>query len=211
MKSQRTIDFVDFIKGIVIVSALAVLDHFIFMRWFHTTHVTWYLKNGATIGLVTTLASMAWGDLNKNTRLISSHPLKYFRANLQLVGLPIFVMGTHLRSKKDHSVSRSLWDTLVTLPLVLIFVSFMVLWLVVVAPLQYFVYLVCGAPARLLGQSDQRTIATMHDGNLEVGQVGKNDIVPAGWWDASISAKPVAITNLFTTLFFVILKFVSAH
>ena len=48
----------------------------------------------------------------------------------------------------------------------------------------------------------------LKDGRLQVAEIGQADQVPEGWWDASIVSKPVPITNLFTALFFLILKMV---
>ena len=197
-----------FILGLVIVLMLAAFNHWLFTTWFGITYLDWYLKNGALIGLVTAGVALTWGDMNKHTGLISAHPLVYVGACLQLVGIPLLVMGTHLRSNPDNRKPRSLFDALVTVLLVLILTGGMLVWLVVVVPLQYFVYLICGAPARFFSQSTRRAIAQLKDGRLQVAEIGQAEKVPDGWWDASIVSKPVPITNLFTALFFLILKMV---
>ena len=150
-----------FIIGWVIVFMLAAFNHWLFTTWFGITYLDWYLKNGALIGLVTAGVALTWGDMNKHTGLISAHPLVYLGACLQLVGIPLFVMGTHLRSNPDNRKPRSLFDALVTVLLVLIPTVVMLVWLVVVAPLQFFVYLICGGPAGVFFPYEPRAAGSL--------------------------------------------------
>ncbi|HCA81863.1 MAG TPA: hypothetical protein DEP53_19195 [Bacteroidetes bacterium] len=194
------------VVGLIIVLALSVLNHWLLTKWFNVTYVDWYMKNGALVGLVTALVSLAWGDVNKHVGLISAHPLIYLGACLQLVGLPLFVMGTHMRKNKTESRTRPPFDSLVSIFLVTMLTSVMFVWLVVVTPIQYFVFLICGAPARLFSQSTRRAVARLEGGWLEITEIDKSEKLTDGWWDASIAGKPVPITNLFASLVFLILK-----
>ena len=84
--------------GFTLLSALYLLDHWIFSKWFGIAYWEWYLKNGTTIGLVTAIVTKVWGDmLDNHTGLISSHPLDYVGSCAQLIGLPVYVMGTQLK------------------------------------------------------------------------------------------------------------------
>jgi hypothetical protein len=149
---------------------------------------------------------MAWGDMEKHTGLISPHPFNYLGACLQLVGLPVYTLGTHLRSNKDEQRTLALFDLILIIPLLLVLVAAMVFWLVVIAPPQYFVYLISGAPARILSQSKRQPIAQLKGAQLAVTEIGSSERIPEGWWSVSISQKPVAITNLFASLLFFIVK-----
>jgi hypothetical protein len=186
--------------------ALLAVDQWVFMTWFKTTHLKWYLANGVLIGLVSSITSMAWGGMEKHTGLISSHPFDYIGSSLQLVGLPIYTLGTHFRSNKGEPRVIAIFDLILTILFLLVLVGAMVVWLVVVAPLQYFVFLICGAPARILSQSKRQPIAQLKGTQLTVNEIGSDEKVPEGWWSTSISQKPVAITNLFASLFFLIVK-----
>jgi hypothetical protein len=195
-----------FFAGLGILLALLIINNWVFITWFDTTYLRWYLANGALIGLVSTIASLAWGDMNKHAGLISAHPFGYIGACLQLAGLPVYTMGTHLRSPQSQPETRSLFDLLLTIPFMLILVGIVIIWLVVIVPLQYFVYLICGAPARAFSHSQRQPIARLKGSQLEVKEISTNEKVPEGWWSASLSQKPVAITNLFVALFFLIVK-----
>ena len=199
-------DFLLPIAGLGILLMLAAFDHWLFTSQLNTTHLKWYMKNGALIGLVTAVVSLSWGDINKHTGLISAHPLTYLGACLQLVGVPVFVMGTHLRSNKDRPEPRSPLDALITVLLVLVLVVVIFVWVIVVAPLQYFIYLICGAPARFFSGSRRRAIVCLKNGHVDIAEIGKEDKTPEGWWDASLASKPVAITNLFQALLVLILN-----
>lgn len=195
-----------FLAGLGIVLALLAIDHWIFATWFDTAHISWYLTVGASINLVSSVVSMAWGDMEKHTGLISPHPFSYLGAYLQLVGLPVYTLGTHLRSNKGEPRAPALFDLFVTIPLLLVLVTVMIVWLVVIVPPQYFVYLICGAPARILSQSKRQPIAQLKGAQLAVTEIGSGERIPEGWWSVSISQKPVAIANLFASLCFLIVK-----
>ena len=203
MKYQRLLTF---LSGLAILLALLVVDQWIFSTWFKTTHLNWYLANGALIGLVSSITSMAWGDINKHIGLISHHPFDYIGACFQLAGLPIYTLGTHLRSNKSGHEQQAIFDLILTIPILLFLVGMVVVWLVVIVPLQYFLYLVCGAPARILSQSKRQPIAQLKGTQLKINEICSDEKVPEGWWSASIHQKPIAITNLFVSLFFLILK-----
>lgn len=195
-----------FFVGLGILLFLLAIDHWIFLTWFSTTHLKWYLANGALIGLVSTMASLAWGDINKHAGLISSHPLDYLGSCLQLIGLPIYALGTNVRSKSSEPATRSTFDTYMAIPFLLVVVAVMAIWLVVVVPFQYFLFLICGAPARVLSRSEKQPIARFIGTRLEISEIDKAAQLPEGWWSASLSKKPVAVTNLFVSLFFLIVK-----
>jgi predicted permease len=170
------------------------------------SYLDWYLENGAVIGIATAAVAMVWGDMRQHTGLISANPWQYIASYLQLVGLPIFVFGTHLKSSKSSTKRASLLDTLITIVLVLILSLILIIWLLVVVPVQYAVYLLCGAPGRIISRSQYHAIAQFVNKRLEVKEVSKNETVPDGWWLASIADKPVAITSLFSSLFFFIVN-----
>lgn len=203
MNMQRALTV---LAGLGIIVTLLALDHWLFITWFHTPHLHWYLTVGASISLVSSVVSMAWGDLEKQRGLISAHPFTYIGAALQLVGLPLYTLGTHLRSHAGEPRTRPTVDLLLTIPLVLMLVGAMAVWLVVIAPPQYVVYLLCGAPARMFSQSTRRPIAHLQDTQLAVAEIATHEKTPDGWWNIGLSQKPVAVTNLFTSLFLFIVK-----
>jgi hypothetical protein len=185
--------------GLLILLSLIIFDQWFFVNWFDTTYIEWYLANGALIGLVSSFVSMAWGNLDRHTGLISSHPLDYLGACAQFIGLPIYSLGTSLVGSRGN-----LFDRLVTGTLALALSAAFVVWFVVVVPLQYFVYLVCGGPGRVFSRSTRRAIARLEGTRLEVKDTGEVKEIHPGWWDASIGNKPVTTANLLSSLFFLV-------
>lgn len=206
MKIQRPLVW---FAGLGILLALLAIDHWIFITWFNTTHLKWYLTTGASISLVTSIASMAWGDMvEQHTGLISSNPLDYIGSYLQLVGLPIYASGAQLESNKEEKSSVGLLSSILfVLFLDLILTGALILWLVIIVPPQYFVYLICGSPARAMSQSKTRVIARLTGTRLDIKKISSDEKeIPVGWWDASINRKPIAMTNLYAWLLFFIVK-----
>lgn len=194
-----------FIAGLAILIGLLVVDSWIFSHWLHTTYLQWCLENGLSIGVVTSLVSLAWDEMEEShTGLISPHPFHYIGSCLQLVGLPTYALGTHLKGNKVFSGPQAVFDFILTVPFFLILVGVMIIWIVVVVPFQYFVYLICGAPVRCMSLSKRQPIAQLKGTQVNVREISKDEKAPEGWWSASIIRKPIAITNLFGSLFFLI-------
>ncbi|MFO7602715.1 MAG: hypothetical protein R6X06_02755 [Gammaproteobacteria bacterium] len=193
--------------GFAILLTLLGLNHVAFTGLFETSHWRWYLSHGALIGFVTSVVATAWGDVNRNAELIAPHPLRYLRACAMLVGLPLFALGTHLRRGDTTTPARSPLDLLLSVPLVLLICVILLIWAVVVVPLQYFIYLLAGAPARLYAQSAWRPVARLRPGGgLVVAEAPKADGPPRGWWDASLFASPVTMTALLSAMLLFVLS-----
>ena len=192
--------------GLCLLLVLLAVDQSLFQAWFGIDHLRWYVSMGASIGVVTSVASLAWGDLERHPGLVSAHPMDYLGSCMQLVGLPIHAMGTHMRRTGSEPRAGTTFDALLAIPLVLLLVAVLVAWLVVIAPPQYFVHLVCGAPARLFATSALQPVARLQDGQLAVGEVSAEGPLPAGSWGSGLSRRPVATTSLFTSLVFLIVR-----
>ena len=67
-----------------------------FRTWLATDYFRWYLTNGALISIVFGFVTLAWGDLNKMTTLISAHPVEYVAAWVRLGALPPLAWSTML-------------------------------------------------------------------------------------------------------------------
>ena len=192
--------------GLLIMLALLAGNYWIFQTAFSVYYLEWYLKNGALFGIATTACSLVWGNMREHAGLISANPWNYLGSYLQLIGLPIYTFGTHLKSDDQKTVQRPLFDSLMTVILFTSICAVLLLWLIVVVPLQYFVYLIVGAPGRLMRNSQRQAIAMFRHSRLEVKEIGREEPLPQGWWHASLVDKPVAITGLFSSLFFLVVK-----
>lgn len=190
--------------GLAALVGLFAFDHWLFGKWLGTSYWRWYLANGALIGLITPIVFKAWGDLaDKHTGLLSPHPLVYLGSCFQVIGLPIYSLGTQI----NHNQGRVSWfDYVLTLAWVVILLISILVWFVVVVPVQYAVYFVCGAPIRFLLGSNRVAIATFEGTQLRPHEIQKRDRVPEGWHNVSISKNPVSMTNILAALLFWILR-----
>ena len=211
------------IVGLLIIAALIAANDFVFRTWLNADYVHWYLRNGTLINLGFAFVSLAWGDLNRVKDLVGAHPVRFLSASLFLVALPIQTFGTILRRPTEPVPPRAeprsalsqwsaLWraaqaimdtlDGVLTAMFALIFTLAALLWLLVIAPLQYLVYLICAAPARLMRRGQRKLIANFDEsGYFHVGEVGGDKPVPAGWFEAGFYSKPVSLTAAFAAVF----------
>lgn len=190
--------------GFATLFGLFAFDHWLFSKWFDTAYWRWYLTNGTLIGLVTPIVFKAWGDLaDKHTGLLSPHPLVYLGSCFQVIGLPIYSLGTQI---KDNRGRASWFDYLLTMVWVLILLVSILVWFVIVVPVQYAVYLVCGAPIRFMLGSDRVAIARFAGSQLHADEIDKKETEPEGWKNVSITKSPVSVTNVLAALLFWILR-----
>jgi len=166
-------------------------------------YLKWYVNTGPFINLAVAAFGAAWSAVDNNIGLVSAHPLTYIRACLRLGGLPIYALGGHLQSENHNG--QSLWDLLFGVPLILLFVVASFGWLLFVAPLQYFLFLVCAAPSRLALRSHYRLHGEIQDRKLVLRPLAVDEPEPESGWEASMRDKPVTLANAFgaATLFIV--------
>ncbi len=80
-------------------------------------------------------------------------------------------------------------------------------WIFSIAPIQYFAFLICGAPARLYMQSEWKPAASLASPyKLELDEVPMEKKLDAPWWDASIFSRPVSFTALISAPFFMLVN-----
>jgi hypothetical protein len=198
--------FLTALLGLAVIAALLLLDNYLFARWLGLTHWQWYLANGSLISVVVAIFSIAWGDVNKHTGLIAAHPLDYLGSQLQLVGLPLLSLGTQFRSDPAAPSRPSLLDVFLSIPVILLVLLFFLIYLLAVVPLQYFVFLACGAPARVTLESRRKLAARLEGGQVNTVEMMAGGSEPVNWWNAGMNQKPVTITTLIASLAFIALK-----
>jgi hypothetical protein len=185
--------------ALVLLGGLVVLSWWIFRAAGHD-YWTFWLKSGPVIGLATAAFGWAWGGLDRNPGLVSTDPLDYLGACLQVVGLPLDAFGGHL-DHENHERPVAVTDTLLVIPLALVFLVAVLAWMVLIAPVQYFAFLVFGAPSRIALASRFRVYARLdgtrlhyRGGTALAPEAHRND---DGWWDASMRDRPVTVASAF--------------
>lgn len=122
------------------------------------------------------------------------------------MGLPIYILGTHLKTANRGSKKIAFIDVLISGILIIVLTLVLLIWLIVAAPIQYFVYLISAAPGRVFAASKVKVLGRFKGSRLEVKQTGDSYPAMEDWSDFDISDKPVALANLFGALFFLILN-----
>lgn len=191
--------------GIGRFGALALLAGMVAVAWWAFSaagadYPAFWLKSGPVIGLATGAFGWAWGKMDRNAGLISADPLVYCGAAVQVAGLPLLAFGGHLR-RSNHLRDLSARDMLLTLPMAVLLALAVIGWLILIAPAQYFAFLIFGAPSRIALSSKHRVHARMRDGMLEVAEHTVVDEdhpdKDEGWWDASMRDRPVTVAGAF--------------
>jgi hypothetical protein len=227
-------------KAFAVILLLVVFDVLIFKFAFNASYFEWYLQQGVSIGLVSALFTIAWGELDRQPGLISAYPAKYLAACGFLILLPGYMLSVGLKSgtrglnepevnprQSCFEMIIDMFDAIVGLPLIFLLIGLLVTWFVTIAPFQYFVFLICGAPARIFSRSQLRVTAKFEDtqfkvevvnkkgrviapGNIQVGKaksITEQGEINDGWWEATANKKPFSMTVLFSSIFFLALQY----
>ena len=197
-----------FSLGIIILGSLGCADYFLFNKLTDISYLEWYLKNGTLIGLIISFVSIAWGDLNKNSKLVSAHPLAFIAASFWMIGLTLSSVAAHLRNDEKKTNPRNPFDLIVSIPFIIAILFALVGWIFIVTPLQYLTNLIAGAPARVFIRSKWRSIAKFNVfGEMEMKEIRKDEDIKEGWWDTSLFSKPVTITGIMSAMLLFCIKF----
>ena len=191
---------------LLLLVGLVAINVTLFRLIGHISYIEWFIKNGSQIGLIGALVTLVW-DLNKHTGLISASPSQYVGSYFQLLGMTYISISTQMTSenrKKDEKVSS--FDIITTALINLILAVLYFIWMIVVAPVQYFVILILGGPGRVFLKSKIRVIAKISNGQMEHKEIPKDKEVPEDWMDVSYSNKPVTLTISMMALTFAIIK-----
>jgi hypothetical protein len=195
----------EFVLPFLALAAICLLNSIIIQKVLAVSprrYLDWYIATGPFIGLAVAAFGAAWKDLDRNIGLVSANPRTYILACSKLAGLPMFSLGGHLKSK-----GHNLWDLLAGTPLIIVFIVASFAWLVLIAPLQYFLFLVCAAPSRLVLRSNYRLRARIDDRILYYSELTPGTPEPTVGWDASMRDKPVTMANAFGALVLVLIGY----
>lgn len=197
------------IVSVIYFPGMVAVDSWLFQTALGMSYVDWYIANGSLISVTASLFTVVWKNLNDNPGLIAADPRGFLAANMLLVGVQLQVIGHHLEDTgtrfRSHGASVSdLLDGVAGMVTALVMFVAMLAWVVAVVPLQYFIVVVAGAPARLaLKLQAQGSPAGDRGGETP----GGND-----WklWERNLLSAPVSMTNAVAALVILAIKLVRA-
>ena len=196
--------------GFVILALLIAGNVWAFHAVAHTSYLVWYLRNGATIALAASFVGLIWDGVTLRDDLLSAHPLVYLRGCVGLLSVFFYSVSVHLTSPIQGttgtelgpgSIVGALFDALLSLLALLVTGVVVLAWLLVVAPLNYFITLVSGSLARqeLRGQL-LRAIVVPRGAGIELATQARGLELPQNAVDVSLARKPFAVTQAITSL-----------
>lgn len=198
-----------------IMLALIGLNWFLF-RYFKARYFLWYLKSGPIISLAAGFLAPTWTKLKARLGLVSAHPAVYFGACLQILGVFFVSMAQPLRRSQKTSENivdigdgplMRLFDNLIYPILVFVMAILSFAWVILVAPLSYFVTLIAGVPARQSLRGNIISVAE-YKGQVDV-QTDSNPIRDPAY--VSFAQDPFAMTQALTALVLFVANLVYAR
>jgi hypothetical protein len=191
----------------LILLALVGLNFLLFRIIGGVNYFLWYLKNGALISIAVSFVALIWEGLKWREDLLSSHPREYLRGCAGLGANFFSSIAAHLTPGKKTSNSRTystvamLWDNVIGLLLIILMMVFAICWLLVIAPLNYFITLITGSVERqALHGSPAHAIEITEGKNIILTSLPATAELPGNAVNISLTRKPFAITQALTAL-----------
>jgi hypothetical protein len=204
-EAERRAGVLKQLAGLAILLALVGIN----ALWFDAagrSYFTWYLDNGALIALVFGVVSVAV-ELDGHPELIAAGPIRFV---LGIVAV-FLELTTSFWAMFGRAHGDRAFDTVLAAVFAVVFALAMLAWALVVAPLQFFLNLVAGAPARTALASSStvwrvQTDATHTEyvyGPKDLSEVTDRDeaqrladgLAAGTVTQTTFAAKPVALTN----------------
>jgi hypothetical protein len=160
------------------------LCYFLFSYFLNLNYFEWYLRNGANINWLMSLFALIFGDLNKIPFLISSRPFEYVGGWSEIISVIFLHSAAIIVVKRDSNVPiTTYWniDDWLTLIITTVFDILILSWVAVIASIQYFVFIICGAPSRKI-----------------ISSIEKIEGSETRWFRNSLRENPVAVTAAFS-------------
>jgi hypothetical protein len=184
------------IVGWAVIGAL-LFGNYVVFEWIGSDYVDWFIDNGTLIALIFALISAAV-DLDRYPHLISAHPSLYGGACAELVASNILSWPDPGQGAKGELGARDFrsdaFDSFVGSLFGVGVALLGTAWILVVAPAQYLVVAVCGAPARMARASGIRTWVREEEGRTVITRGPRPDS-SVGSVAIGIADKPVTYTN----------------
>jgi hypothetical protein len=211
------------LAALVLMAALISSVYLLVRYLFGANYLSLYLKYGYLISLGFTFVTLLV-NLDQDRDLISTHPFLYASACLRLMRGPLQAVGADFKrdTAEHHTAHQSLtgpvdsdvwgmvsqlaqtlmhvFDLFISGFFSIVFIIVVSAWLLFAAPLQYFIFLLCGAPARVIEKSMKKAHQALHQAETNILDVPASEIAPAtareqGAEELIASWKPVRITS----------------
>jgi hypothetical protein len=149
---------------LLVLAGLVAAADVVFAQLGHH-YFSWYLAQGGLISVTVSAIAFAT-DLDQDPYRVSAHPARYIGAWMRVPGETFTKLAQLVRSDDAAGL-----DAIITGLIGLCLIPLWIGWLIVIAPIQYFLTVVAGAPARCAATGDGHT------------------------WAASLSSHPVTATS----------------
>jgi hypothetical protein len=213
------------LSGWLTLISLIIVDYLIF-GLFHVSYFQWFFASGAGVALIAALVA-AVVDLDSHASLIAAHPWSFLAEVTRVLVDVNVVMTASMASPRPDEEEEELqdiqylgflsyfrwvaFDEFMTKIFSYIFTLVFIVWAVVLAPMLYFIDLICGAPARAFVASSM-TVWLLRSDEKDIRsftwQIGRKDAKPSGTLrEIGFSTRPVTTTFVFAAGFI----FVAGH
>ncbi|WP_152039667.1 hypothetical protein [Salinigranum salinum] len=176
MSSKRKYPLRRYVVYYSLIPGLLLFDWAVFRYVLGMDYVAWYLANGALIAIGTAFVSKAWSSVEQlSLPLVSADPVSYFGGCADALAMHMYAFSAAELARKPTDswweahldrVARPL-DSLLKSVWILILTAIILGWFLFVAPANYLVTLVAGAPARArLRSPDHGVVGVIEPANV---------------------------------------------
>jgi hypothetical protein len=195
-----------------IMVVLILLNWYLFQQLLGLNYFMWYVEIGIFISIFMGVFALTWKDPHLTEGLSSLNPREYTATCALLVATYMTALSEHFYSiedRKEESIVIYSWDLLITVIWGIVLSVGLMVWVFVIAPLNYLVTIISGAPARqyLRGATGVAVIRKMKDDSLSLDYGSSKEKINTEYI-VSLISNPFATTQALTVLVLWIIKFI---
>ena len=183
-------------------------------KYLGKSFLLWYVEHGSELGFIQAIIYSIWDDINKRENMISVYPCLYCAEYFAFVGAFVSAIGPVVSNKRSVKIVLPLskpisnLSDIIGIAILSITILIVLLWMIFIVPIQYFIFLVLGSPARLLIKAQKKAVGEQKSGIK--GMLGGFDIrwestdkeISKDQFEFTFHDKPLTLTLIITGIFF---------
>ena len=187
---------------------MCVVNHALFSYLYDKSYFMWYVSAGPIVCLLSIVLASVYGGLDQDKGLISANPSYYLGSYLRISMLVRRGLRTIKPNKSGIRSTgiRSVIDKVLLFLSVFIVGAAYLVWIALVVPMQYFVFVPCGYIPRHIRRTDKELIAWEDKkGNVHVKKIrADRDLLP-NQWSLNMRGASFKMTNVISAIVLILI------
>ena len=193
--------------AVLFLLGLCVFNDWLFDRVFNRSYFAWYVDTGPVFGLITIFMASVWDKFEEDPGLIAKNPYRFVSGYFGIMALVLSALAPIIDTR-DRVRRPPVIDHLLAILFAVLLLIIILGWIIFIIPLQYFVFLICGALPRIAPYAEKRTVAWyegLYGNQLQIAEQPLHGVMPRNGWIVTVTDKPFKLTSALSAAFLYLL------